>query len=212
MLRYYSDLLFEYEDFMIQQFIIYIGKDKCSMKNEIKRDKISYNYDIIDMKNIACEDFLQSKDPSAISLSILCDFKDRDKQEVVNTILRKLISTCKDETEFRSHLKMVEVLSTNRDLEDKVRKGEEMLTVDIERIPSYNIGLERGIKKGIEEGIERGIERGIEKGIEKGIKEGQIEAKINIAKNALRHGFDVKTVISLTGLSKEEVLEIAKSI
>ncbi len=38
-----------------------------------------------------------------------------------------------------------------------VKKGEEMLSVDIERMPSFSIGMERGIERGVEKGIERGI-------------------------------------------------------
>ncbi len=59
------------------------------MKSQIKRDKMNYSYDIIDMRDIACEELLESNDPSAIALSILCDFKGQDKQTVINKILRK---------------------------------------------------------------------------------------------------------------------------
>ena len=41
----------------------------------------------------------------------------------------------------------IEILSTNRNLEDYVDKGEEMLTVDIEKMPSFNKGLQRGIEE-----------------------------------------------------------------
>ena len=58
------------------------------------------------------------------------------------------METCSDSIEFQSHLKMVEILSSNRNLENEVKKGEEMLVVDIEKMPSYNIGLEKGIEKG----------------------------------------------------------------
>ena len=100
-------------------------------------------YDIIDMKDIPCEALLNSDDPSAIVLSILCDFEDRDKQIVVNTILRRL-KELSDDREYENYLKMVNVLSTNRNLEDEVEKGAKMLTVDIEKTPFYKIGEERG--------------------------------------------------------------------
>ena len=196
MLRYYSDLLFEFEDFKIEQFIIYIGKSRCTMKNEIKRDKISFKYDIIDMKDLSCEEFLKSNEPALVSLAILCDFENKDEQLVVNTILKKLKTLCQDEIEFRSHLKMVEILSSNRNLEDAVKKGENMLKVDIQKMPSYQIGLEKG--------IERGIERGLEKG--------KYEARVNMAKEALKHGFDIEMVSKLTKLSKDEILNIQKTL
>ena len=138
MLRYYSDILFEYKDCSVEQYIIYIGKKRCNMKSQIQRDKISYNYDIIDMKDIACEDLLYHSHPSAVALSILCDFQDKDKQIVVNTILKRLKElTDGDELEYKNYLKKINVLSSNRDLEDEVEKGMNMLTVKLEDTPIY---------------------------------------------------------------------------
>ena len=190
MLRYYSDILFDYEEYPIKQYLIYIGKAKCSIQSKIKRDKIDYNYDIIDMKNIPCEEFLQSKDPSAVALSILCDFEGRDKQLIVNTILKRLKELSSDELEFRSKLRIVEILSTNRDLEKEVKKGEEMLRVDIEKMPSYNIGLERGIQKGLEKGKQEGV--------------------IKVAKKMIEANMPIEDIINFTNLSKQVIEELKK--
>ncbi|MBD3793275.1 MAG: hypothetical protein IE889_03820 [Campylobacterales bacterium] len=152
MLRYYSDILFEYKDCSVEQYVIYIGKEKCHMKKEVKRDKISYEYDIINMKDIACERLLYHDNPSAVALSILCDFENRDKQMVVNTILQRLRALTKgDEREYRNYIKKVNILSTNRDLEAEVEKGMQMLTVDIKKTPLYRMGNEEGIAQGIKE-------------------------------------------------------------
>jgi len=44
---------------------------------------------------------------------------------------------------------MLEILSKNRDLQAQVKEVEHMLTdIDIERLPSFNIGFERGEEKG----------------------------------------------------------------
>ncbi len=141
--RYYSDILFLYEEYKISQYMVYIGRAKCNMKSEIKRDRIDYSYDIIDMRDIACEELIQSNDPSAIALSILCDFKEQDKQTVINTILRKL-RELNDDNAFEKYLEIVTLYSTNRGLEENVKKGVEMLTVDIEKTPFYQIGVEKG--------------------------------------------------------------------
>ena len=138
MLRYYSDILFEYRDCTVEQYIIYIGKEKCYMRDEILRDKISYKYDIIDVKDIACEDLLYHDNPSAVALSILCDFEDKDKQIVVNTILKRIKElTNGDEIEYGNYIKKVSVLSTNRALEDEVEKGLNMLAINLEDTPVY---------------------------------------------------------------------------
>ncbi len=127
--------------------MVYMGKEKCNMKSEIKRDRIDYSYDIIDVRDIACEELIKSNDPSAIALSILCDFKGQDKQTVINTILRKL-RKLNDDHAFEKYLEMVTLYSTNRGLEENVKKGVEMLTVDIEKIPFYQMGVEMGVERG----------------------------------------------------------------
>jgi len=44
---------------------------------------------------------------------------------------------------------MVNILSTNRKLEDEVEKGVEMLSVDMEKTPFYQLGEKRGEKRGL---------------------------------------------------------------
>ncbi len=145
MCRYYTDILFLYEDYKVSQYMVYIGKEKCYMKSQIQRDKMNYSYDIIDMRDIACEELIQSNDPSAIALSILCDFKGKDKQTVINTILRKL-RELNDDNAFEKYLEIVTLYSTNRGLEENVKQGVEMLTVDIEKIPFFQDGMKLGAK------------------------------------------------------------------
>ena len=196
MLRYLSDILFEYEALTVKQYLLYIGKARCSMKNRIENFGLNFNYDIIDINDISCESFLQSDDPSAVVLSILCDFEGKDKQMVVNTIIKKLLKLSKDEQSFRSYLKMVEILSTNRNLEENVRKGEEMLTVDIEKMPSFNIGFDRGIQKGLQKGIQEGTENGVKK----------------VALGMLKLNLDMEIIQKSTGLSLEEIEKLKKSL
>lgn len=126
------------------------------MKNGISKDGLDYRYVIIDMRNIPCEKLLNSSDPSAVVLSILCDFQNRDKQVVVNTILKRL-RELSDDREYQNYLRMVNILSTNRNLEKEVEKGENMLSVDIEKTPFYKMGEKRGEQRGEQKGEQRGV-------------------------------------------------------
>ena len=82
--------------------------------------------------------------------------------------------------ELRNYLKMLETLSTSRRLERIFQDLErEMLSkIDIEKLPSYPIGMDQGIEQEIE----------------------------RVAMNALRRGMGTREVMDLTGLS-EEVIE-----
>jgi predicted transposase/invertase (TIGR01784 family) len=157
------------------------------MKNSIRKQDLDYKYDIIDMRNIPCEALLQSNDPSAVALSILCDFEGKDKQTVVNTILLRL-RELSNESEYPNFLKILNVYSTNRNLENEVEKGVQMLTVDIEKTPFYKIGERKGIERGIEKGA------------------------IIIAKQMLKLGLHKEIISKATNLPIEKINEIQKEL
>jgi len=89
-------------------------------------------------------------------------------------------------------LEKVTILSTNRELEENVKKGAEMLAVDIEKIPFYQDGKMVGIKEGIEKGIEKGM--------------------ILVAKNMLKLNIDIDTICKSTGLSIDKIEEIKRKL
>jgi len=171
----------------------YILKSKKKINVKITKSII---YDI-DVRNISCEELLYNQNPSAVVLSILCDFEGKDKQIVVNTILKRIRELTKDnDTEYKNYLEKVTILSTNRELEENVKKGAEMLAVDIENIPFYQDGKMVGIKEGIEKGIKEGIEKGM----------------ILVAKNMLKLNIDIDTICKSTGLSIDKIEEIKREL
>ena len=56
---------------------------------------------------------------------------------------------------LRDSLKMLDVLASNRDLQDAVKENAEMF-VDVEKLGLYQLVKEKGEAKGIERGIEQG--------------------------------------------------------
>ena len=185
MLRYFSDILFEYQDYEVSQYVIYIGKDKCYMKDTISKNRISYSYDIIDVKEISCEELLYHENPSAVALSILCDFEGKDKQMVINTILKRIRELTKDDDrEYKNYLEKVTILSTNRDLEENVKKGANMLAVDIEKIPFYQDGLKEGTRSTLEK----------------------------VAIGMLKFNVDIEIIHKVSGLTIEQIENLKKEI
>jgi len=157
MLRYLSDIAFLYPDYEIKQYLIYIGKNKLNMLDNYQNNGIKFRYNIINMHTIDCEIFLNSNKPEAVVLAILCDFKDKDKQEVVNNILLKLIELSENDNLFKKNFEMLNVLSTNRDLKNEIDKGLKMLReVKLEETPLYQYGERKGEIKGRLEGMQEG--------------------------------------------------------
>jgi len=87
----------------------------------------------------------------------------------------------------------LEILSKNRDLQTQVKEAEHMLTeIDIESLPSFNIGFERGEKKGKAEGK----------------TEGKAEGKAEVVRRLLSR-LGVAQVSELLGLAPQDVERIA---
>ncbi len=98
--------------------------------------------------------------PDALVLSISCDFKGRDELELLLYITKRLEELVYDSSELGKYMLMLETLSENRDLKEKLKEAEEMLReIKFEDLPSYEIGFERGIEKGFKKGIEKGFEK-----------------------------------------------------
>ena len=81
-------------------------------------------------------------------------------------------------------------------------------TLDYKNTIDY--AKETAMEEGLKEGLKEGLEKGIQKGLEKGKKEGEKEAKIQIAKNLLKAGVDVKTVVISTGLDINTIEKLKK--
>ena len=159
------------------------------LRDTILKNRISYSYDIIDVKEISCEELLYHENPSAVALSILCDFEGKDKQMVINTILKRIRELTKDDDiEYRNYLEKVTILSTNRDLEENVKKGANMLAVDIEKIPFYQDGKAVGLKEGIDRGIEK------------------------VAIGMLKFNVDIEIIHKVSGLTIEQIENLKKEI
>jgi len=185
MLRYYVDIKFLFDSYPIYQYVVYIGKQKLTMKDKIEDKNLKFWYNLIDMHKIDCEELLKIDTPDALVLAILCDFKDKDEVEVLGYILKRLLELSQNDSySLSKYMLILETLSQNRDLQDKLKEASDMLkNIDLEKLPFQELAFERGIERGIEKGIERGIEKGIERGIEKGIEEGRLDTAIVMYKD-----------------------------
>jgi len=163
MLRYYTDIRLAGHDGPIRQFLIYIGTNPLTMPAGFDEPGLlgDYRYRLIDMHQIDCAGLLAQDNPDALVLAVLCDFGDRKPQEVVTYIvhrLRELLGA--NQRGFRDYITMLEILSENRNLQAQVKEAEHMLTeIDVERLPSFAIGFERGEEKGKAQVVHRLLSR-----------------------------------------------------
>ena len=94
--------------------------------------------------------------------------------------------------------KLFETAEIARFTPEQVRSYEDSLKYYRDIKASLDTKFEEGLQKGIEEGLQKGIEEGMQKGIEK------------VAVNALNKGMSVDDIVDLTGLTKEQIVEISE--
>jgi predicted transposase/invertase (TIGR01784 family) len=80
-----------------------------------------------------------------------------------------------------------------RHLNVNIQEAYAMLQIDIERLPSYQKGLEKG------------MERGMEKGMEKGMEEGEHRKALAVARELLAMNFSPEQVAAITQLPLAEI-------
>ena len=65
--------------------------------------------------------------------------------------------------------------------------------------------LNEGMEKGMQKGMQKGMEKGLEKGVKKGLVKGANEEKIRTARMMIEKGFDINTILDITGLDKKKL-------
>jgi len=154
MLSYYLDISLKYINTPIYQYVIYIGKATGKMQSQLKQDQLNYQYCLLDIRDIKCETLMNQGTADALVLAILCDFGGKEPQNVINSIVQRLSNHCGDnESDYRRYLMMLEILADNRGFKEHIKEAEAMITqVQLENLPSYEIGLEKGVVQGLERG------------------------------------------------------------
>lgn len=193
MLRYFTDLRLQYPKEKIFQYLLYIGREPLSMANSIDTEQLQYCYSVIDMHRKNYREFLRQKTPDAVVMAILCDFDGAEKQYVVHEVLQKLIDLTEgNQQKLREYISMLEILASNRSLNLDIQQEFRMMHVEIEKLPSFVMGVEQGIDQGIDQGIEKGE---------------KMKTRV-IAKKMLEMGMSGEQVSQATGLTDEELLTL----
>jgi len=157
MLRYLADVLLAHGGLPVRQYLVYIGKEGLRMADGLDSAQLSYHYAVIDMRTVDCQTLLRQDSPDAWVLAVLADFKGKPARKIVHDILARLVQRLNEEPpRLREYVSMLEILATNRDLSLNINEELEMLTIDFEKLPTYQMGMKKGIEKGIEQGREEG--------------------------------------------------------
>lgn len=138
----------------LRQVVIYGGMEKGTQikKNHLTLSGIDLQFEVIVLRKIPKELFLNSKVPEEVILAILCDFGEDSPDQVVESILATLANILKGANRIKKYQKQLLILSRLRKMELIVKTQVEAMTIhyDIETDGLYLQGVEEGIEQGIE--------------------------------------------------------------
>lgn len=200
MLVYYGFLYHDYE-LPIKQYVLYIGrKEAAKMPTSTKHENLDFKFHLINIVDLDHEKFLYSKQPEDIVISILCDFKDRTADNIIETILKRLRLFSQDELELGKYLKQLEILSNLRNLQElTIKKLNDMsLIYDLETDIRYKQGYEKAQKEA-----------------ELKLKEAELktrEAELRAREAEFKFQEEiVREMLDLNSLTKESIANISKT-
>jgi hypothetical protein len=152
MLDYCSLLLHKY-GLPVEQYVLYLGKDKVTMPSKLKYKNLQFHYHIIDIQKVDYQTFIDSDVPEEILLAILGNFQNENVETVVQSIVSKLEKTIDLSLESEKLFQQLLILGRLRNLEDQIQNIMNSISkyIDIKEDFLYK----RGQKEGLEEGIEK---------------------------------------------------------
>ncbi|WP_456418969.1 hypothetical protein [Thermovibrio sp.] len=89
MLEYYLLLMQAYPDREINQTVLYVGEGAPRMENSIKRKRLSYSYELRDIKEISCRELMESPQIEDKILAVLCKVEEPERyfSRLVNELI-----------------------------------------------------------------------------------------------------------------------------
>ena len=82
--------------------------------------------------------------------------------------------------------------------------------VRVIREEERELGIKQGMIQGIKQGMMQGLLKGMQEGVLKGMLQGTYDTNVKNAKEMLNLGIPVETIMKVTGLKKDEVLNLIK--
>ena len=189
------------------------------LNNSLQFESLTYNFEVVALKTVSKDLFLQSDKPEVVILAVLADFGKDKPKKVIKQILEHLLKIVGRVPSLKKYHQQLLVLSRLRKLE-VITKTEIILMpihYEIETDGLYlegiEIGREQGIGIGVEKGIGIGVEKGIEQGLEKGMEQGIEKTNTEAVTRMLRQQkFTLADIMLIQNVSESFVRKIAQDL
>ena len=190
MLEYYLLIRKKFKTDNIEQMVLYVGEKEINMPDNINTKNLSFHYTLKNIKEIDCNNLINSNEIEDKILAVLCNIDDENRY--INAIINELLTL--NENERKDYIKKLLSMSRyrkniNTKLINAIKEKVMPITIDIKNDPYYEEGIKEGLKEGLKKGIKQGLQKGLEKSIkvllEVGLSKEDISKKLNISINEI---------------------------
>lgn len=158
----YYGLFFQKYKIPLRQIVVYLGNEtpRFIQQNTLEIRGLHLNFEVIHLREVPKETFLNSDVPEEIVLAILCDFGTDRPEHVIRMILQHLMKIVGRIPRLQRYQRQLHVLSRLRKLHPISLKEIKAMPIhyDIETDELYLAGREKGREEGLEKGVEKGVE------------------------------------------------------
>ena len=199
----------EYKIPIVIPIVLYTGTRKWNVKEYIKETQESYRqyngeelgrYKLVDVNDFTEEELLKEK--TFLSKAMLIERKSND-EDIIN-YLERTVNVLLNDNAFTQEQRNFLIVMLDLILRRKIN-NDEITNKLIEKLKNKEEKEMLAILEAIDEENERILQQGIRKGKKEGIKEGIRKTKISNAKKMKQANLDIKLIMEITELSKEEI-------
>ncbi len=141
----------------LKQIVIYVGNEKPKrvQQNVLELEGLRLEYQVVNLREIPKDIFLNSDVPEDVVLAILADFGAEQPEKVIRQILQHLLKLIGRVPRFKKYQRQLHTLSRLRKLEAQTKKEISTMPIhyDIETDALYLEGIEKGIARGKRESV-----------------------------------------------------------
>ena len=160
----------------------------------------SGNFPLVDVTVIPDEEIMQHRSMAALTL-LQKHIRQRDLKGLLDQLVSLML------TEFMTGQQVIALVNYMLQA-GETPDAKAMIRELAQRVPQHEDELMTLAQQLEQIGLKKGLEQGLEQGLAQGRQLGEREASLNIARNLLKSGMDVLSVMKVTGLSEEDLQQI----
>jgi hypothetical protein len=144
----YWNLLVRKYDLRVEQYVIFLGDEKPTMKVKIDYPNMKFYYHLINFKELDSQLFLTSDVPEEMILAILGDFRNESSSQIVYEVVKRIEQSEPQTLEKQKIFQQLLVLGRLRKLELNIQEIMDSISqyIKIEEDVLFLKGIEKGIE------------------------------------------------------------------